>query len=455
MKYEVFSPFHQCSTLHGQHGTLEDATKCFDRITQRYKGDIPVHPISGKYIHVITAIGKDGQQKEFGNGEIRRARRLGLGPKAVWTKVPGIATFNEIATMYHEALQLIPSMNIDLNGIFDYRNKDKHFWSTNAGIGQALAYAQQAAFTLELSLKALLESQGQLTVLPEREWHTHDLVKLLNLLDNNTKQNLERGWNSLSTTERPFSGSFSEFLISVRTTYTELRYIPELTEANISAHTSNFRSASSVALNAARTSLRSRSSFRIRSEVGEVTSDSGEQVETKIVAGTVKSVDIPDGFDPHSVVRVSIEPEDEEGIVTAMFLKSAVKDYYGIEGTRVMLSGYCTETEPRVLEGPSHLERSAAEPHYSQEYRTLRGSVYNINVQEHNRSRSIVVTLDDETYFTRVPCIFSTGEERARLNGLSLGGKVLISGQAILQNGRPQVLVGPDGVEPVTEDPEV
>ena len=160
MAYEVFSPFHRCSSIHGEHRTLDEATKCFDQITKRYQGDIPVHPVSGKYIHAITAIGRHGQQRDFQSPEIRQARYLGLGPKAVWTKVPGIATFNQIATLYHKALQLIPSMNIDLNGIFDYRNRDKHFWSTDAGTGQALAYAQQAAFTLELSLKALLESQG-------------------------------------------------------------------------------------------------------------------------------------------------------------------------------------------------------------------------------------------------------------------------------------------------------
>lgn len=169
----------------------------------------------------------------------------------------------------------------------------------------------------------------------------------------------------------------------------------------------------------------------------------------------MKSVAIPEGFDPHSAVLVSIESEDDEGTVTTKFLKMSVEDYYGIEGTTVMLSGYCRETKPEVLESPSHLERSATAPHYNQEYRILRGSVYNINVQEHNQPRSIVVTLYDETYLTKVSCVFSTGEEQSRLNSLSLGDKVMIGGQTILQNGMPQFLVGPDTVEPVTEDPEV
>ena len=182
------------------------------------------------------------------------------------------------------------------------------------------------------------------------------------------------GWNSISSTERLFSGSFSEFLLSVRNTYTDLRYIPELTETNISAHISNFRSASSVALNAARTSLQRRSPFQIRSEVRTIRSDSQERIDSKIVAGTVKSVDIPEGFDPNSVVSVSIESEDGEGVVTAKFLKRSVEDYYGIEGTKVMLSGYCRESEPQVLESPSHLEGPGTEPYYSQEYRILEGS---------------------------------------------------------------------------------
>ena len=455
MKYEVLSTLYRCSQIHGQHGTIDEATKCFDQITQQYKGNIPIHPISGKYIHAIVAIGEDGDQKDFGSGTIRRARRIGLGPKAVWTKVPGISTFNRIAKLYHDALQLIPPITINLSDVLDYRNKDKHFWSTDAGNGQALAYVQQAAFTLELSIKALLESLGQLHVLSEREWRIHDPVKLLNLLDDrNAEQSLERVWSSLSPTERPFTGTFSNFLISVQTTYTDLRYIPDLKDANISVDIRNFLSASSTALRVATESLQKHRPFKIRAELKIIASESRTPIKMSVVTGIVKSVEIPDSLDPHSVVNVTIESEDDGGTVTAQFHKRSVEKYHGIKGTKVMLAGYCKEAEPQILESPDHIEGWAPEPSYSQEHRTLQGSIYNVIVQEHDQPKSIIMMLDDETYFTKVHCLFSTTEEQNRLIRMSLGDRILIRGLVTLQNGRPRVLVGPDLVKHRAEEPQ-
>ena len=90
-----------------------------------------------------------------------------------------------MARMYYEALKLIPVSSIHLDSILDQKNKGSHFWSTDAGIGQALAYAQQAAFTLELSLKAYLEVLGKLSspkLRDRRQWQSHKLVHLFKLL---------------------------------------------------------------------------------------------------------------------------------------------------------------------------------------------------------------------------------------------------------------------------------
>ena len=91
-----------------------------------------------------------------------KAAALHLDPKSTATEVPGITTFSHLAKMYYEASILIPVSGINLKGMFDHHGKDRHFWNTDAGKGQALAYAQQAAFTLELSLKAYLEVLGKL-----------------------------------------------------------------------------------------------------------------------------------------------------------------------------------------------------------------------------------------------------------------------------------------------------
>ena len=162
MPYEVFSLFSRCSETHGAHSRLDEAAACFAQLTQRYDGDIPVHPISQKYVYEIAAIDKNGNQRNFLEPETEKAAALNLDPKSVATEVPGITTFSHLAKMYYEASRLIPVSGINLKGMFDQHGKDRHFWNTDAGKGQALAYAQQAAFTLELSLKAYLEVLGKL-----------------------------------------------------------------------------------------------------------------------------------------------------------------------------------------------------------------------------------------------------------------------------------------------------
>ena len=151
MPFEVFNIFSRCSETHGSHSSLEDAASCFAQLTQRYGGDIPVHPISQTYVYEIAAIDRKGNQRNFLEPETQKAAALHLDPKSVATEVPGITTFSHLAKMYYEASRLIPVTGINLKGMFDHHGEERHFWNTDAGKGQALAYAQQAAFTLVVS----------------------------------------------------------------------------------------------------------------------------------------------------------------------------------------------------------------------------------------------------------------------------------------------------------------
>ena len=210
MPFEVFNLFSRCSVAHDAHSTLEDAAACFDQLTQRYGGDIPVHPISPKYVFWIVAADRKGNQRNFSTLERERAKTLQLDPKSVETDIPGITTFSHVAKMYYEASRLIPVSGINLKGMFEHHGKDRHFWTTEAGKGQALAYAQQAAFTLELSLKAYLEVLGKLASSNAgdiRQWQTHDLIDLFNLLTEDEKDQLENWWDHSDAKRTHFRGT--------------------------------------------------------------------------------------------------------------------------------------------------------------------------------------------------------------------------------------------------------
>ena len=101
MPYEVFGRFSRCSETHGAHATLDDAAACFAQLTQRYGGDIPVHPISQKYVYEIAAIDKNGNEGDFLWPETEKAVTLNLDPKSLATEVPGITTFSHLAKMYY------------------------------------------------------------------------------------------------------------------------------------------------------------------------------------------------------------------------------------------------------------------------------------------------------------------------------------------------------------------
>ena len=90
MPYEVFSLFFRCSDTHGGHSKLEEAATCFSQLTKRYAGNIPIHPISQKYVYVIAAINRKGNQGNFSKSEKEEAEKLRLDPKSLQTELQGI-----------------------------------------------------------------------------------------------------------------------------------------------------------------------------------------------------------------------------------------------------------------------------------------------------------------------------------------------------------------------------
>ena len=93
---------------------------------------------------------------------------------------------------------------------------------------------------------------------------------------------------------------------------------------------------------------------------------------------------------------------------------------------------------------------------YTSGCRTLKGSVYDIRIvhSAHGGTGKVNLALWDETFFTQVECFFVTGEERDQLKDINLGDKVLIRGCITLLNGKPMLLVGPERIEKVVENPE-
>ena len=348
MPFEVFNLFSRCCETHGAHSTLEDASACFDRLTQRYGGDIPVHPISQKYVSWIVAADRKGNQRNFSTLERERAKTLHLDPKSVETDIPRITTFSHVAKMYYEASKLIPVSGINLRAMFDHQGKDRHFWTTDAGKGQALAYAQQAAFTLELSLKAYLEVLGKLAsqnARDIRQWQIHELIDLFNLLTKDEKNQLENWWNQSDAKRIYFKGSFREFLSESNKLYKKWRYITDLTSPDLSIDIPMLLSASDFLLSASDRMFRDKSPIKVN--ITTTTHPSAEDDDGKpmsrsvptLVEGRVRALRIPDGFDPYGVVEVVVDSDQHQHDVVAQFYKRNVKDYYGLEGERVSLIG--------------------------------------------------------------------------------------------------------------------
>ena len=383
MPYEVFGIFSRCAETHGEHSSLDEAAACFAQLTQRYGGDIPVHPISQKYVHEIAAVDKNGNQRNFSEPDRVKAAALHLDPRSVATEVPGITTFSHLAKMYNEASRLIPVTGINLKGMFDHHGEDRHFWNTDAGKGQALAYAQQAAFTLELSLKAYLEVLGKLasTDLGDiQEWRKHELSDLFNLLTDDEKKQLEAWWSHSDAKRVHFKGSFREFLPASNKLYMKWRYITDLKSPDLSIDIPMLLSASDFLLSASDRMFRKSSPIKVN--ITTTTHPSTEDADgrptprsvTTLVEGRVRAVKIPDGFDPYSIVELVIDSDQHENEVIAQFYKRNVKDYFGIEGKRVSLVGEIREDQPHSLPHPRHLDEPRKGLGYTSERRTLKGS---------------------------------------------------------------------------------
>ena len=465
MPYEVFNIFFRCSEIHKTHSKLEDAAACFDELTQRYGGDIPVHPISQKYVYEIAAIDRKGNQRNFSNPERARADALDLDHRSVAADIPGITTFSHLAKMYYEASRLIPVSSINLKGMFDHHGKDRHFWTSEAGKGQALAYAQQAAFTLELSLKAYLEVLGKLAstdALDIQKWQKHELTDLFNLLTDDEKKQLEEWWNHSDAKRNHFKGSFREFLSSSNKLYMKWRYITDLRSPDLSIDIPMLLSASDFLLSASDRVFRKSSPIKVNittttyPSTGDSDGRPTPRSVTTLVEGRVRAVRIPDGFDPFSIVELVLDSDQHERDVVAQFYKRNVEDYYGLEGKRVTLIGEITEGRPHLLPHPNHRDKSKREIGYTYERRTLRGSIHDMRIvhSAFGGAGKLDLSLYDETFFTQVECFFVTDDECDNLKEFSLGDKVQISGHVTSLNGQPTILVGPNHLEKVIEEPD-
>ena len=89
----------------------------------------------------------DGSQRQFSDRELKRVDVLSIDRRIVLEDVPNVTTFAHIAGFSYAALMTVPQISVDLAGFFDYENRNKHYWSTEEGLGQSLAYVQQAFFT--------------------------------------------------------------------------------------------------------------------------------------------------------------------------------------------------------------------------------------------------------------------------------------------------------------------
>ena len=463
MPFEVFSRFFRCSEVHGAHSSLEAAAACFAEIAERRDGDMPVDPISQKYIVEIVAVDRKGNQRDFSKSERKKAETLELDPKSFETDLPGIATFYHVARLYYEALRLVPVTNINLEGMFDYRDKRRHFWKSDAGKGQALAYAQQAAFTLELSLKAYLESLGKMAspaLEDTRKWRKHPLIDLFNLLSDDETKQLEQWWDHSDAKRNHFRGTLRDFLASSNKLYMKWRYITDLKSTNLSIDIPQLLSASEFLLSASLRAFKAHSPYKVNitTTVHPNQGDGDGEVlappAPALVEGRVRTVRVPDSFDPFGIVEVVIDSDHHEHDMTVQFYKRNVQDYYDLAGKRVTLVGEVSAGKPQLLQRAKFLDDLKRDPQYTSDSLTLRGSVYDIRVihSAFGGSDKVALALYDETYFTQVECFFVTEEERRMLGELQLGDTILISGLVTRINGKPTILVQPSRIEEAVEE---
>jgi len=452
LPFEVVDLFYRCSEIHGPHRTLREAADCLADIEAAREGNMPVHPVTGKYIHAIAAVDRNGKQRDFQKSEITRATDMGLDPKTLLTKKPAIANFKTLARMYCDALSSMPMLTVDLDRLFDSDDQGHHYWASSAGKGQCLAYILQAAFTLELCIKALLESCGKFAE-PAGEgrpdWWIHRPVQLYNLLEPDVQQRLEQWWNSRPASERHFNGCYQEFLESVDDLYEGLRYLQrDLKGVNAQVEIAGLLSASRLALKVSDHEFRKRFPVKFTTTVHQTTDTDGPKIRDIFMEGVVRGLTVPEGFDPHASVEAIVDTDDGQQVSLKLFRKADVEHYHGIVGDHVTLLAYVYEDQPSVMNSAQLLDRiGPTQPgtSYAHEHRTLSGTVFNLERCEFTDGQQAVrLILDDATYFSKVECIFSTKEEVGQLADVQLGQHVLIKGQVSLCNGRPIVWLEPE-----------
>ena len=354
---------------------------------------------------------------------------------------------------------------MNLEDFFDYKTRNQHYWSTEEGLGQSLVYIQQAFFTLELCLKALLETTGQLVKIPSGKWKEHEPSKLFNLLNRETRQLLEQRWNQAPSTSRPPYKTMEAYLASIDDMYNAWRYVAERKEANLSAELRPLVAACEIVLATSKAMFKR--DFPIKPQITVQTfpplQDQDQQYSSIVVSGTVTSVDIPEEFDPYSLVEVAIRAEDY-GLLTLELHKRDPEKYYGLEGRNIAVEGYYNPSLPFGLTRPNIVEfegQEARSTSYSVETRTLQGTIYDVTRPKGlYRLETVNLVLDDETYFTMVQCLFATKEEHDEITGtldsgqhFQLGDRISIQGQVTLRNGLPLVLVGPYNIKKLTPQP--
>ena len=452
MPFEVVDLFYRCSDMHRPHRTLRAAADCLAEIAAAREGNMPVHPVTVKYIHAIAAVDRNGKQRDFQKNEITSANDMGLDPKTLLTPKPAVANFKTLARMYCDALSSMPMLTVDLGWLFDSDDKGHHYWASSAGKGQCLAYILQAAFTLEVCIKALLESCGKFAEPPREgrpDWQTHNPVELYKLLEPNVKERVEHWWKSLATGEHHFEGSYRDYLESVDDLYVGLRYLQQdLKGVNVHVQIADLLRASRLALGVSDYEFRNRFPVKFATTMHQTTDTEGPKVREVFMEGVVRGLTIPEGFDPHGPVEAIVDTDDGQQVSVRLFRKADVEHYQGIVGDHVILQAYVYDEQPSVINSAQLLDRiGPTQPgtSYTYEYRTLSGTVYNLDRCEFvGGQRAFRLTLNDATYFSKVECIFSTKEEVGQLADVQLGQHVLIKGQISLRNGRPMVLLGPE-----------
>ena len=319
-----------------------------------------------------------------------------------------------------------------------------------------MAYIQQALFTLELCLKALLETTGQLVKIPDGKWKQHPPTTLFKLLNRETRKRVEQLWARLANEVGPQDGTFEAFLRSIDDMYNSWRYIPERKDANLSVDLRPVVVACKVALETSQVMFRRDSPFKPRITWRTISGgqgpDNSAQYVPIYVAGTVTSVSIPEGFDPHSLVELAIETE-EYGQLTAEVARRYPQKYHGLKGRKVLVNGYYTHNRPVVVRELQRISIDGDEGRSPSYDVTKPKSPYPVD--------TVNLLLEDETYFTMVQCLFLTREEQEQIAGtldsgehLQFGDRIAIRGRVTLQDGLPVVLVGPKSIKRLAPQPD-